>query len=143
MLRISVRAPIRPTEDPAKVAAAIAKLFPGADVKVAPDEASAAAPSLARLAELIRSTQIQDTARGQMLAGLAPEGMSATFWLGKQAAAVGRAHFGPLRSPLGDIMVHLEGDADLEVERAIYEAAPDTTCAPELATVPPVLRPAV
>ena len=141
-LRIVVRAPIRPTEDPAKVRAAVESLFPGATVEETAEEIVAVAPTLARLRELIRSTRIPDTARGVMLGGLTLDGLSTTFWLGKQAAAVGRAHFGPLRSPLGDIMVTIFGEKEHEVERVIYETAPDTTVPPELAEVPPALRPA-
>lgn len=77
-----------------------------------------------------------------MLSGLSGDGMSARFLLGKQAAAAGRAHFGPLRSPLGDVEVSLFGEEEFEVERAIYRVAPDTTVAPELAEVPVALRPA-
>lgn len=140
-LRIHVRAPVKPTEDPERVRAAILALFPGARVEESEGEMAAVAPDLARLRELVRSERIPDTARGVMLAGLAPDGASARFLLGKQAAAAGRAHFGPLRSPLGDLEVTLFGDDEFEVERAIYHAAPDTTCEPELAEVPPALRP--
>lgn len=140
-LRIHVRAPLRSTEDPAKVAAAIEKLFPGAKPEVAATEVAAVAPSLDRIRELVRSQRIPDTARGAMLSGLSDDGLSARFKLGKQAAAAGRAHFGPLRSPLGDLEVTLHGDEAFEVERAIYRTAPDTTVAPELAEVPESLRP--
>ena len=115
-LRIHVLAPIRPTEDVEKVRGAIESLFPGAKVEARPDRITAIAPSLDRLTELVRSYRIPDTARGQMLAGLTDDGLRSTFLLGKQAAAVGRAHFGPLRSPLGDIEVTLLGDEDFEVE---------------------------
>lgn len=140
-LRIHVRATIRPTEDAEKVRKALVSLFPGAPVEIDDEEAIAVAPSLDRLRELIRSQRIPDTARGVMLAGLADDGMSARFLLGKQAAAAGRAHFGPLRSPLGDIEVTLFGEAQFEVERAIFHAAPDTTVPAELAEVPTALRP--
>ena len=141
-LRIHVRAPLRPTEDPAKVALAIEKLFPRSTIEVHASEVAAVAPDLSRLRELVRSARIPDTARGAMLAGLAEDGLSARFKLGKQAAAVGRAHFGPLRSPLGDLEVSLFGDEEHEVEKAIYRVAPDTTVAPELAEIPESLRPA-
>lgn len=140
-LRIHVRAPLRATEDPTKVAKAIEALFPGAEVMLTEAEATAVAPSLDRLRELVRSQRIPDTARGVMLGGLAEDGASARFLLGKQAAAVGRAHFGPLRSPLGDLEVALFGDEPGEVELAIYKLAPDTTVPAELAEVPPALRP--
>lgn len=118
------------------------RLFPGASIDAASEQMTAVAPELDRLRELIRSQRIPDTARGVMLAGLAPDGSSATFVLGKQAAAAGRAHFGPLRSPLGDLEVTLVGDEEYEVVRAIYRTAPDTTVQADLAEVPPALRPA-
>lgn len=110
-------------------------------MEVGVGELVAVAPGLERLRELIRSERIPDSARGVMLAGLSEGGGRARFLLGKQAAAAGRVHFGPLRSPLGDLEVTLFGDGEYEVVRAIYAAAPDTTVEPELAQVPPVLRP--
>lgn len=141
VLRIHVLAPIRPTEDPAKVRHAVESLFPGATIEMHDDRLTATAPHMERIRELVRSYRIPDTARGVMLGGLSMDGTSARFLLGKQAAAAGRAHFGPLRSPLGDIEVTIFGDAEHEVERFLYHVAPDTTVAPELAEVPPALRP--
>jgi len=142
VLRVQVRASIKPTEDAAKVEQAVRSLFPDATVATAPDEIRGEGASLDRLRDLVRAQRIPDTARGQMLAGLAEDGLSARFLLGKQAAAVGRAHFGPLRSPLGDIEVELQGDSPGEVERAIYRCAPDTTVPVELAEIPVSQRPA-
>lgn len=141
MLRVRLRAPVNPTEDVEKVRRAIAALFPDAKVQEGDGVLLAEASDLGRLRELIRSERIPDSARGQMLAGLSRDGLSARFLLGKQAAAVGRIHFGPLRSPLGDIEVRFEGDEPYEVEKTIYGIAHDTTVAPELAEVPPDLRP--
>jgi len=142
MLRITARAGVKPTEDEARVAKALTLLFPGAAVARQDDALVATPGDLARLRELIRSQRIPDTARGQMLAGLSNDGLRARFTLGKQAAAVGRAHFGALRGPLGDIDVELAGDEPGEVERAIYRLAPDTTVELELSEVPPAERPA-
>lgn len=123
------------------MALAIEKLFPGAKPEIAEAEVTAVAPSLDRLRELVRSQRIPDTARGAMLSGLSDDGRRARFLLGKQAAAAGRAHFGPLRSPLGDLEVTIFSEEEFEVERAIYRTAPDTTVAPELAEIPAALRP--
>jgi len=140
VLRITIRAPINPTEEPARVRAAIEKLFPGATIRQENDEMIAQAPHLERLRELIRSTRIPDSARGAMLANLDDAGSRTTFLLGKQAATAGRAHFGPLRSPLGDLEVELAG-AEGEAEREIYRIAPDTTVPEEWAEVPHRMRP--
>lgn len=142
MLRVTARAPVRPTEDPAKVRLALVNVFPGAEVRDGEGEVRADVPDLARLRELVRSQRIPDTARGVMLAGLTDDGLRSRFRLGKQAAAAGRAHFGPIREPLGEIVVELRGDEPGEVERAIYRLAPDTTVEPDLAQVPPAERPA-
>jgi predicted RNA binding protein with dsRBD fold (UPF0201 family) len=142
MLRVTARAPIRPTEDASRVAKAVAALFPDATLTQSDIDVSAAGGSLDRLRELVRAQRIPDTARSAMLGGLSEDGLRAHFLLGKQAAAVGRAHFGPLRSPLGDIDVTIEGDAPGEVERAIYKCAPDTTVPIELSEVPISDRPA-
>lgn len=141
VLRITVRATVKPTEDPAKVRRAIESLFPGATVTEAGDVIEAEAPHLDRVKELIRSERIPDTARSIMLGGLNPDGLRTWFLLGKQAAAVGRLHFGPLRSPLGDLLVTIAGTEPHEVERLVYKTAPDTTVAPEWAEIPFTLRP--
>ena len=143
MLRVRVRAPVNPTEDVERVRGAILALFPDAKVQEGEGVLVAEATDLGRLRELVRSERIPDSARGQMLAGLRDDGLRARFLLGKQAAAAGRAHFGPVRSPLGDLEVTLEGDEPHEVEKAIYRVAHDTTVPPELAEVPPDLRPKV
>lgn len=141
VLRIHVRAAVKPTEDPAKVRRAIESLFPGVQVEDREGWLYAEAANLARLKELVRSEQIQDTARGVMRAGLTDDGMQTTFRLGKQAAAAGRAHFGPLRSPLGDLEVTVTGTEPHEVERLLFHVAPDTTVPPEWAEIPEALRP--
>lgn len=141
VLRVRAHAPIRPTEDPAKVRAAIEALFPGASVELSATEARAEGLALDRIRELVRSQRIPDTARGVMLSGLSDDGLHARFKLGKQAAAAGRAHFGAIREPLGELVVELESDAPGEVERTLYHVAPDTTVPIDLAEVPPSLRP--
>ena len=141
VLRIHVRAVVKPTEDPAKVRRAVEALFPGVEVEDREGWVYAEAKDLARLRELIRSEQIQDTVRGVMLGGLSGDGLAATFRLGKQAAAAGRLHFGPLRSPLGDLEVTLTGTEPHEVEKLLYHLAPDTTVPPEWAEIPEALRP--
>lgn len=150
-VRVSVRAPLRLTEDPRKVAAAVANLFPTAAIDVLPDAVVAEGADLDKLRTLVREHQIPDSARGAMIASRATaadgsdDGVSdrrfARFRLGKQAAHMGHPHFGAPASSLGEIEVLLEADDEEELLRAIYWTAPDTTVAPELATVPRELRP--
>lgn len=150
-VRVSVRAPLRATEDPGKVASAVANLFPTAVLDVRPDAVVGDGADLDRLKELVREHQIPDSARGAMIAARATaadgadDGVSdrrfARFRLGKQAAFMGHPHFGAPASSLGEIEVLVEADDEEELLRALYWTAPDTTVAPELATVPRELRP--
>jgi predicted RNA binding protein with dsRBD fold (UPF0201 family) len=141
VLRIEVRTPVRPTEEPERVRKAILNLFPDARIEESPHEMVGVTASLERLRELVRSLQIPDAARGAMLQDVDPDGRTARFLLGKQAAAAGKPHFGAARGPLGDLEVTVSGDAEHEAERAIYRVAPDTTVPPEWAEVPRSLRP--
>lgn len=138
---VEVRATLKPTEDADRVRQAILNLFPDAEVSEENDELVGRTTTLDRVRQLIRNMQIPDSARGAMLANLTSDGLSTRFLLGKQAAAVGKAHFGPMRSPLGDLEVTLRGQEPFEVERFIYHVAPDTTVPPELAEVPHRERP--
>lgn len=143
VIRVEVRATIRPTEVPEKVRQAVLKLFPDAKVELTHDEVVARTDNLDRLRELVRSLQIPDSARGAMLADLSADGTRAWFLLGKQAAAAGKPHFGVQRGPLGDLSVVISSDVEGEVERAIYRVAPDTTVPPEWAEIPRSMRPQV
>lgn len=139
MLTVRVRAPVKATEVPERVAEAVANLFPEADLELRDHEVVAEAPDLEGLREAVRRHQIPDTAREVMLAGRG--GPRTSFALGKQAAYAGRPHFGAGHSPLGDLEVTVEADDAEALLRAIYETAPDTTVEPELGIVPPRYRP--
>lgn len=141
VLRIRVETPLKPTEVAERVHAAVRSLFPDVDLREEDGRVVAEPADLDRLRDLVRNQRIPDSARGAMLAGLSADGSEAHFLLGKQAAAAGRAHFGPARGPLGEVEVILRSDEAGEVERAIYRAAPDTTCPREWAEVPPSERP--
>lgn len=143
MLHVRARAPLRPTEDPERVKKAIQNMFPGAVVTIREVDVVSEGGDLERLRELIRNEQIPDSARSSMLWDISDDGSRARFFLGKQAAAAGKASFGQIRGPLGDIEVELISDKPGGAERAIYHAAPDTTVPPELAEVPLAERPAI
>lgn len=150
-VRVSVRAPLRPTEDPRKVAAALGHLFPTAELEIAETEVRGDGADLVRLKDLVREHQIPDSARAAMIgsrctaADGSDDGVSdrrfARVRLGKQAAYMGHPHFGAPAAPLGDIEMLLEADDEEELLRAIYWTAPDTTVEPALAMVPRELRP--
>jgi uncharacterized protein len=107
MLRVRVETPCHPTEDPAKVVAALETLFPDLQVDRMEPIVVGTTTRLDRLRERIRDQRIRDTARRQMLAGRT--GDRTTIRLSKQAASVGVVNFSAL-SPLGDIVVEIESD---------------------------------
>lgn len=107
MLVVRVEAPCRPTEDPAKVRAALLRLFPDLRIEREDTMIAGTSGSLEHLRELIRTQRIRDTARGQLLAGR--DGGRTVVVLNKQAATVGRVNFGA-GSPLGDVRVEIESE---------------------------------
>ncbi len=125
MLRVRVETPCRTTEDPAKVRAALLRLFPDLVLEHEDDRIVGTSASLEKLRELIRNQRIRDTARGQLLAGR--QGDRTRVLLSKQAAAMGVVNFAA-GSPLGDVAVEIESDdltaaidyvAESTVERAV------------------------
>ncbi|MHB8584501.1 MAG: RNA-binding domain-containing protein [Thermoplasmatota archaeon] len=146
MVQVHVATRIRPTEDPEKVRMAILELFPDAKLErraLGSDSVEASweghTESLTRLAEIVRDTQIPDTARGVMLRGIA--GRTTRFLLGKQAALARKAAFGTESGPLGEIEVTIEAGNEEELLYAIYNVGFDTTVPFELARVPREYRP--
>lgn len=124
VLRVRVRAPIRPSEDPAKVEQAVRHLFPNASYDRRPDEIEATADTLQDLRNVIWRQRILDASRRSLLRSLEPDGAHARFRLNKQAAYKGRLSFSEeLASPLGDIEVVVEGEG---LEPLFKEIAPMT-----------------
>jgi len=107
MLRVRVETPLRPTEDPGKVTAAILRLFPDARIESTEGRVVATTDRLERLRQRIREQRIRDTARRQLLAGR--QGDRTVVTLSKQAAFVGVVNFAA-GSPLGDLSVEIESD---------------------------------
>lgn len=128
-MRVTAATPIRPTEDPSKVEAALLRFFPGADVERASDGLKATATDLDALRSRVWELRIIDTVRGQLLRGLAPDGRSLSFRLSKQAAAAGKVSFPPTPHPLGDLDVRAElepGDPWPDAERLAWWLCPET-----------------
>ena len=124
-MKLRVEAEVRETEDRAKVARAIGKIFPL--LKLSFEEGklvgeSERVESLDRLHQLLRLQAILDSARKMMREGL--RGNSTTFTLHKQAAFVGRVSFVEEgESPLGPLRVELEAP---DIEHLIDYLAPRT-----------------
>lgn len=127
MVRATVATPIRPTEDPAKVEAALLRFFPGADVERAPDGLKATTADLGALRARVWELRIIDTVRGQVLRNAEPGRTS--FRLSKQAAAAGKVSFPPTPHPLGDLEVRVElepGDPWATAEEWAFWLCPET-----------------
>lgn len=123
-MRARIEAEVRPTEDPAKVEAAIKKIFPTLQldrVKNSFVGESAEVETLDRLHQLLRLQMILDSARSIMRKGR--QGNMMRFMLNKQVATVGKVSFTDGESSLGPIVVTLEAP---DIERLIDYLAPRT-----------------
>lgn len=107
MARIRVSTPVRPTEDPTKVEAALRNLFPELELEEIEGFVKGTSTSLDRLRELIRNQKIRDSARSLFRRGRTDD--RTTVQLNKQAAFVSRVNFGE-DGPLGEILVEIESD---------------------------------
>jgi predicted RNA binding protein with dsRBD fold (UPF0201 family) len=124
MPTVTVSAPLHASEDPAKLEAAVRRLFPDARVARAADGMfEAKASSLDSFGEAISKQRIMDAARHELLGGLDEARRSSTFRISKQAAAAGKVSFAVAGSPLGDFGVTVE---DSDVEGLLKAIAPRT-----------------
>lgn len=101
MVRVTAEAPLRPTEDPDKVAQACTAFLPDADVDVGADGVVVTARDVEALRHRIWELRIIDTVRGRLLAGL--DGDTVRLRLSKQAAYQGRISFPATPHALGDL----------------------------------------
>lgn len=130
MVRVTVTAPVKPTEDADQVRAAMVGLFP--DLVIEPEDGKLVGTTveLRPLRQRVWDLQIIDTFRGQFLHG-APR-MSAretTFRLSKQAAHAGKVSFPPTTHALGDLTIRVQledGDPFADVEALGYWLCPET-----------------
>lgn len=100
--RVHIEVPVRPTENVAKVKAAVLNVFPDATFVESGNTLVAEAASLDTLREMFRTQRIRDTARSILRASQV--GIELRFSLNKQAAFARRVNFAP-PSPLGIIEV--------------------------------------
>jgi len=120
-IEVVISSSVRPTERVDRVVSAIENIFQGLVMDIRADriEAYDGPDSLKLLHELLRSQKILDSARSEMLRGLAGEVIC--FRLNKQAALMGFVSFPALEEPLGSIHVKITGG-----ERVIDYLAPRT-----------------
>ncbi|MGB0652842.1 MAG: RNA-binding domain-containing protein [Thermoplasmatota archaeon] len=130
MAVLHVRAVVRPTEDEEKVAEAARRfLGPEASTQHLDGAVEASTTELEPLRRRIWEQRIIDTFRGQLLHGMADEGLATTFRLSKQAAYHGKLSFPPSPHGLGDLDVALrleDGDGWRDVEQLIWWLCPET-----------------
>ncbi|WP_435098943.1 RNA-binding domain-containing protein [Halarchaeum sp. P4] len=121
---VEIRAPVRATEVPDRVARAVEALFPTADVEVGPDEVVASTHELEEFREQLFEQRILDTARSAFLDGRTEDGFA--FDLKKQAAFRGVVNFSVGKpAELGDIHVEVTV-REPAVEEFITYLAPET-----------------
>ena len=124
MSEIQLSTRVSPTEDRAKVAAAILSLFP--DAVIEGDEVlRASSSSLESFSEQLAKQRIRAAARKILTRGV--EGSKTTFRLNKQVATTGKVSFSEEEHPLGDITVTIRS---LNIQSVIDELAPSSKGAP-------------
>ena len=129
MIEVEVSAQVNPTEDYARVRAAIENIFPRLEYQF--EERDGMTPRLVgrgdkdclnMLHELLRSRMILDTAR----TNLHIEGGIVTFRLNKQAATAGMMSFPADDEPLGSIWVEIRTEDEGATEMVVDWLAPPT-----------------
>lgn len=118
MAEVKVTARCFPTEDRAKVVAAIANIFPDF-VPEGADPIVGTAHSTEVFAELLRRQRIRSAARTVMRRSMS--GNTVTFSLNKQVATVGKVSFSDEKHALGDLDVVISAD---DIEGLIDALAP-------------------
>ncbi|MDP7493403.1 MAG: hypothetical protein QGG26_10575 [Candidatus Undinarchaeales archaeon] len=111
---ISIRAEVGPTEDPKKVALAVSKIFPSAEIDVGEDEVRATASgrgALMRFRELVLVQRTGSAVAAALERRL--EGQILRFELNRLAAFASHVNLGS--SVMGPLEVEMEGDDVEEV----------------------------
>lgn len=121
MTSVTIACPVNPSEDPEKVRAAIAAIFPDAELELGDEGFEGTCPSLDSFGKLIRRQRILDAARAVLLKNM--HGRRTHMSLNKQVATVGKVSFADRRPVLGAIEVSVEDD---DLEALIDRVAPMT-----------------
>jgi len=108
-VRLTIRAPVFPTEDAALVRQAISRIFPDATFDEAPadtKEVRATGENTSVMRSLLMKTHIRDSARARFMKSII--GQSISFSISKQAASAGKFTFALADVALGSIDVVIE-----------------------------------
>ena len=122
MTEVTVEAPVRPSEDEAKVKTALLNLFPEFEVRREGEMLVGTGTSLVRFGQLLKRYRIRDAARGVMMRGLKSQNLT-VFRLSKQAAFMEKVGFADRESPLGEITVRISSP---DLQGLLDTLAPDT-----------------
>lgn len=121
MLLVTIRTPLRPTEDPEKVRTAILNIFPDSEIVVENDEVIGKTAFLERFMSMIRNQKILDSIRSKLVHSMQP-GFT-TLSLNKQAAFSKRVSLSEGKAALGNMEVTIEAE---DIEKLIDAIAPRT-----------------
>jgi predicted RNA binding protein with dsRBD fold (UPF0201 family) len=108
-VRLTIRAPVFPTEDPALVRQAVARIFPDAvfdEVPADTKEVRATGANISVMRGLLMKAHIRDSARARFIKSII--GRSISFSISKQAASAGKFTFALADVALGSIDVVIE-----------------------------------
>lgn len=108
-VRVTIEAPIRPTEDPERVLQAVRQIFPDSAPKVEGSWVRGRASGIKMMLKKAGDERVMDAARGALWRGRLGE-TGTRFELNKQAAFMGRINFNEVSHPLGDLVVTIETD---------------------------------
>ncbi len=120
MTSVTISCQVNPSEDPDKVAAAIANIFPDAELETT-DYGFSGTATIDRFSKLIRKQKILDATRGVMIKNR--RGDKTWVNLNKQVATVGKVSFADKNPVLGAIEVCIQDD---DIEGLIDIVAPVT-----------------
>ncbi len=128
-MRVEIRCPVRPTEDPARVREAVLNIFPNIDPATTQEEISAESSGrspVSWLRQMIHDSRTIDATRVVLESGW--DGVSATLVLDKQAAYMGKLRLvhDDVHPPLGAITVTLYFDGTGEFQEFIRWFTPPT-----------------
>lgn len=113
MPQTNIAASINPTEDEERISQAILNLFPEAEVTMNNEEILANSSNLEMLEEKLARQRIRDSARGVLWNCI--QGKKIHFYLGKQAAFMGKVNFTEGDTVLDDLEITIETDEPEEL----------------------------
>lgn len=113
-IKVEIRTPIYPTEDPDKIKKCLSKVFPEAFLEVKDKNLIGESHSLETFTEIIEEMRIRDTVRSYLEDRMTGE--KCRFTISKQATCNRKVNLSDEDQPLGGIHVTIKSD---EIERFI------------------------